>query len=366
MTRARQPLAANGSAEIGEILPIAMAKFDGKGDLVLMNQPFHELMASMKASSTDLPRLLPSGYRTLIKRILKEKSTAELRSVYEGRTLHLVFRSLEGGAYLFILDLTPQEEVKAQLNQSEKMASLGLLTAGLAHEINTPLGAINSNNDTISRSIMKIRQLLQDADHPDVSARKRDVGRLVDLMGEVCENTSIATERLISIVGSLKNFARLDEPDFMDADIREGIDSTLTIVQHQLRNRIRVEKEYGDIPPVECYPNRLNQVFMNLLVNAAQAIPERGTITIRTSRAGDFVRIAISDTGVGIPNENLPKIFDPGFTTKGVGVGTGLGLPICYKIIQEHQGKIEVESSEGGTTFTIVLPLKQARKVRNG
>jgi two-component system, NtrC family, sensor kinase len=140
----------------------------------------------------------------------------------------------------------------------------------------------------------------------------------------------------------------------------------LTIVQHQLRNRVRVEKEYGDIPTVECYPNRLNQVFMNLLVNAAQAIPELGTITIKTSRTEDSVRIAISDTGVGIPNENLPKIFDPGFTTKGVGVGTGLGLPICYKIIQEHQGRIEVESSDHGTTFTIVLPLKQARKVRNG
>jgi signal transduction histidine kinase len=366
MTRARQPLATNSSAEIGEILPIPMAQFDGKGDLVLMNQAFRDLLASMKASSTDLPRLLPSDYRTLIKRILEEKSSEEHRSVFEGRTLHLVFKSSGVGAYLFVLDMTLQEEVKAQLNQSEKMASLGLLTAGLAHEINTPLGAIHSNNDTISRSIAKIRQLLQNPDAPDGSAARRNVGRLVDLMGEVCENTSIATERLIGIVSSLKNFTRLDEPDRMDADLHEGIDSTLTIVQHQFRNRIRVEKEYGDIPTVECYPNRLNQVFMNLLVNAAQAIPERGTVTIRTSKTEDSVRIAISDTGVGIPNENLSKIFDPGFTTKGVGVGTGLGLPICYKIIQEHQGKIEVESSDRGTTFTIVLPLRQARKVQNG
>jgi len=355
---------ANGSAEIFEILPIATAKFSPFGDLLFMNHAFRDLLASMEASSHE--QLLPPGYRSLIKRVLRGKSSEELRSVHEGRTLHLVFKSSEDGVYLFVIDLTPQEEIKAQLSQSEKMASLGLLIAGLAHEINTPLGAINSNNDTISRSIVRIRQLLQNSDHDDASARKRDTGRLVDLMEQVCENTSLATERLIGIVSSLKNFSRLDEADRKEADIHEGIESTLTIVQHKLRNRIRVEKQYGDIPPVECHPNRLNQVFMNLLVNAAQAIPERGTITIRTSRAGDSVRIAISDTGVGIPIENLPKIFDPGFTTKGVGVGTGLGLPICFKIIQEHQGKIEVESSDRGTTFTIVLPLRQERRVRHG
>jgi two-component system NtrC family sensor kinase len=112
----------------------------------------------------------------------------------------------------------------------------------------------------------------------------------------------------------------------------------LTIVQHQFKNKIQVVKQYGDIPPVDCHPNALNQVFMNLLVNAAQAIPDRGTITIKTSKEGDFVRIAISDTGVGISDENLPKVFDPGFTTKGVGVGTGLGLSICYKIIPGASG----------------------------
>ena len=365
MTRNRLPV-ANGSAEISEILPIAMARFDGQGELLFMNHAFRQLLESMKASSRKLPRFLPPGYRAVIKRVLKDKTSEELRSVHEGRTLHLVFKSSEGGVYLFIIDLTPQEEVKAQLIQSEKMASLGLLIAGLAHEINTPLGAINSNNDTISRSLARIRQLFQNPDTSDALTRMHDTGRLIALMEEVCANTCLATERLISVVTSLKNFTRLDEADRKEADIHEGIDSTLTLVQHKLRNRILVEKQYGDIPLVECHPNRLNQVFMNLLVNAAQAIPERGTITIRTSRAGDSVRIAFSDTGVGIPEENLPRIFDPGFTTKGVGVGTGLGLPICYKIIQEHQGTIEVESSNRGTTFTIVLPLKQSRKVKHG
>jgi two-component system NtrC family sensor kinase len=127
-----------------------------------------------------------------------------------------------------------------------------------------------------------------------------------------------------------------------------------------------VEKQYGNIPQVECHPNRLNQVFMNLLVNASQAIPDQGTITIRTAKKGDSVKISISDTGVGIPPENLSRVFDPGFTTKGVGVGTGLGLSICYKIIEEHQGKIDVESSDKGTTFTITLPLGHGKKVKSG
>jgi len=137
----------------------------------------------------------------------------------------------------------------------------------------------------------------------------------------------------------------------------------LVLVQHQFKGRIKVIKEYGDIPLVECYPNRLNQVFMNMLVNAGQAIAERGTVTIRTYLEDDFVKIAISDTGLGIKPESLSKIFDPGFTTKGVGVGTGLGLSICYRIIQEHKGSIEVASDDTGTTFTIKLPLHQGGEV---
>ena len=129
-------------------------------------------------------------------------------------------------------------------------------------------------------------------------------------------------------------------------------------MHHQLKNRIQVEKRFADLPEIECHPNQLNQVFMNILVNAAQAIPDGGTITIETFEEGENVKVVISDTGVGIPREHLSKIFDPGFTTKGVGVGTGLGLSICYKIVRDHNGKIEVESSNTGTTFTITLPIK--------
>ena len=238
----------------------------------------------------------------------------------------------------------------SQLIQTEKMAALGLLVAGVAHEINTPMGAIHSNNDIMTRAVGKVRKLLEPA--PD-----NEVRRLLDILGEVCRNNEIATERIMKIVGSLKNFARLDEAERKKVDIHDGIESTLSLLRHQLKNRIRIVKSFGDIPEIECYPNELNQVFMNILVNAAQAIKHRGEITVKTWREGDRVKIAISDTGVGIPPENLSKVFDPGFTTKGVGLGTGLGLSICYKIIQDHRGTIAAESSKQGTTFTISIPL---------
>jgi two-component system, NtrC family, sensor kinase len=238
----------------------------------------------------------------------------------------------------------------SQLIQSEKMAALGLLVAGVAHEINTPMGAIHSNNDIMTRAVGKVRKLLEPA--PD-----KEVRRLLDILGEICRNNEIATERIMNIVRSLKNFARLDEAERKKVNIHEGIESTLSLLRHQLKNRIRIVKCFGDIPEIECYPNELNQVFMNILVNAAQAIKHRGEITVKTWREGDRVKIAISDTGVGIPPENLSKVFDPGFTTKGVGLGTGLGLSICYKIIQDHRGTIEAESSKQGTTFTISIPL---------
>ena len=355
------------TSEIPEILPMAMLKLDKMGKVLFMNHAAHELLASMDLTAEALSQRLPPRHRSLVRMVLREKRVEEMDWAHSGRSLHLIYKSSQDGsaAYVFIIDLTSQEEARAQLIQSEKMASLGLLIAGLAHEINTPLGAIHSNNDTISRSIAKIRQILVD-ESMSAPDRKRAETRLVDIMQELCQNTSLASERLMGIVGSLKNFARLDEAELQKADIHEGLESTLTIVQHQLKNRIDVIKNYGNIPHVECHPNALNQVFMNLLVNAAQAIPERGTITIRTFKKGDSVRIAISDTGIGIPAENLSKVFDPGFTTKGVGVGTGLGLSICYKIIQQHGGKIDVESSDRGTTFTIVLPLGHSRTVKRG
>jgi signal transduction histidine kinase len=166
-----------------------------------------------------------------------------------------------------------------------------------------------------------------------------------------------ATERVSNIVKRLRSFARLDEAELKTVDIHEGLDDTLTLIQHELRRSIKVTKEYGKIPMIAVNPGRLNQVFLNMLINARQAIKTAGEITIRTFLKDGKVHISISDTGVGIPPENIERLFDPGFTTKGVGVGTGLGLSICYQIIQDHKGEIKVESEPGkGSTFTIVLP----------
>jgi len=183
--------------------------------------------------------------------------------------------------------------------------------------------------------------------------------QLVEMIKENHRITLTAGNRIAKIVRSLKNFARLDEAEFQNADLHEGLDSTLTLVHHELRNRAVVVKDYGTLPLVYCSPNQLNQVFMNLFINASQAIDGKGEIRIKTRADGAKVSIQIADTGKGILPEHLPKIFDPGFTTKGTGVGTGLGLSISYNIIQKHKGTITVESEPGkGTEFTITLPLQ--------
>ena len=168
--------------------------------------------------------------------------------------------------------------------------------------------------------------------------------------------TTTASARIAKIVKSLRAFARLDEAEFLKTNIHDGLDSTLMLIDHELEGRITVIKQYGDIPDIGCYPNELNQVFMNVLMNAVQAIEQDGQIVINTSLKNDKVIVKISDNGIGIPQDAMDKIFNPGFTGKGVGVGTGLGLSITYNIIQKHHGEVQVESEVGkGTTFFIIL-----------
>ncbi len=249
------------------------------------------------------------------------------------------------------------KETQIQLIQSEKMASLGLLVAGIAHEINTPIGAVNSMHDTLVRSTRKLKGILRSnlSEQYEQNQELQSILRIIDDANKVIES---GTDRVTNIVRRLRSFARLDEAELKKTDIHEGLEDTLTIIHHELKHKAVVIKNYGDIPPIPCYPGPLNQVFLNLLVNASQAIKDKGEIKIATHREGKSVFIEIQDNGTGISAEHLKRVFDPGFTTKGVGVGTGLGLSICYQIIQDHRGEIKVESEVGrGTTFTIILPM---------
>ncbi|MCR5265254.1 MAG: hypothetical protein K6E29_01505 [Cyanobacteria bacterium RUI128] len=229
-------------------------------------------------------------------------------------------------------------ETQLQLINSEKMASLGQLIAGVAHEINTPVAAIKANNEIITKLISKI-----------------DDEKLKNLFNDINSTDREAIQRINKLVISLKKFVRLDEAELQDADINKELDLTLDLIRHETKHRIKIEKQYGDIPMVKCYPNMLNQVFMNILVNACQAIDDEGTITIKTEFKNKNLTISISDTGRGI--KDTKKIFEAGYTTKGVGVGTGLGLAISSKIIAKHEGKIKVESELGkGSKFIITIP----------
>jgi PAS domain S-box-containing protein len=247
-------------------------------------------------------------------------------------------------------------EKQMQLVQSEKMASLGMLVAGIAHEINTPIGAVNSMHNTLVRSTQKLKLLLE-KDFPELFANNRRLKTILKAIDDANQVIESGSSRVTTIVRRLKSFARLDEAELKTVDIHEGLEDTLTIIHHELKHKVKVVKRYGELPAVPCYPGPLNQVFLNLFINANQAIADTGEVTVTTSADEANLYIEIRDSGNGIPPEVVKRIFDPGFTTKGVGVGTGLGLSICYQIMQDHHGEIRVESEEGqGSAFTVVLP----------
>jgi len=238
------------------------------------------------------------------------------------------------------------QDAQTRLIQSEKMASLGQLVAGVAHEINTPIGSLNSNNDIFIKCLDKIKN------------HNTDIAGYLEIIEDTVKINSEAIKRINSIVKALKNFARLDESEYKEVDIHDGIKSTLMLINHETKGKIQIIEAFEKLPLIKCYPNQLNQVFMNILINACQSIEKNGEIKISTYIEGSKAIIIIADNGKGIPEYNLNKIFDPGFTTKGVGVGTGLGLSICYQIIEKHKGSLKVESTlNKGSKFTIELPL---------
>jgi PAS domain S-box-containing protein len=273
---------------------------------------------------------------------------------------------------------------QGQLVHSEKMASIGQLAAGVAHDINNPVGFVISNLNTLTfylktvGAALKMHQALCDclkADRLDQVAAlladidtfdlEEDLAFVLDDAAQLLAESLDGADRIKGIVQNLRNFARHDESDVAEADLNHGLQSTLKMVWNELKNHCTVNEEYGDIPLLRYHPGQLNQVFMNLLINAGQAIQGEGTVTIKSWLEDENICVSVADTGCGIPAEQQTKIFDPFFTTKPVGKGTGLGLSVSYGIVQAHGGNIEVSSEVGkGSTFTVVLPLNGLAEVQ--
>ncbi len=277
-----------------------------------------------------------------------------------GYIRYLDFQQLEEQNRALEENLRLLRETQSKLFMQEKMASLGDLVSGVAHEMNTPLGAAKSMHDTLVRATEKLRQALETG-YPDAYGDARTVQPVLKTMADANRIVSEGIERASGIVASLRNFARLDEAEFQTVDLHEGIDSALTLLESQMGEKVAVVKNYGDIEPVYCAPGQLNQVFMHLLKNALQAIEETGQITISTSSADDMVYVRIRDTGVGIPPAQLERIFDFDFQGGDGRMKMGFGLSTDFKIVQDHRGEIQIESEVGtGTEVTVSLPVTEA------
>jgi two-component system NtrC family sensor kinase len=268
------------------------------------------------------------------------------------------------------LDLQSTQE---QLIQTEKMASLGQLVAGIAHEIKNPLNFIYGNTGFLADYTQKLQNLIDSFEKlSSISIEDRaEISRLKDSLHysfikedlkTLIDNFSEGARRINTIVSDLRAFSRMDADRISEVDIHASLEMSLNLMRNQYKNRIEIHKEYGDIPKIQGYLGKLNQVFMNLLSNAFHAIQGKGDVWIRTRSNDGNVEIEIEDSGVGIPKENLKRIFEPFFSTKPVGQGTGLGLSISYGIIEQHQGKIQVTSiPQKGSSFIVRLPIFQEK-----
>jgi len=322
-----------------------------------------EVMASFNVMESALEKAVSEQLKA---NDTLEKLNAELETSVINRTEKLTSA------------LRELKQMQNKLLHSEKMAALGQLSAGVAHEINNPISFISSNMSSLSQYIGEILELLDT--YEAAESQIQDIKLLKDILAVKGESdidfikkdikdlileSEDGVQRVKKIVHDLKNFCFSGEEEWQFSDIHSGLDSTLNILRNEIKDRIEVIKQYGEIPQVECVPSQLNQVFLNLLVNAAQAIEDQGKITISTGLEGNQqVWIEVSDTGKGIPEEHRQKIFDPFFTSKQVGEGTGLGLSLSYGIVQKHTGRIEVKTSIGeGSTFTIWLPIRQSQAI---
>jgi two-component system NtrC family sensor kinase len=301
--------------------------------------------------------------------------TKPISPVILGHRLRYMLRTAQVSAALASSEAR-FEATRTQLLQSEKMASIGQLAAGVAHEINNPIGYVNSNLGSLEAYLKQVFQVIDAYKHAECAIAdpaelclireakdSADLDFLTEDVFALLHESREGVSRVAKIVQDLKDFSRVgSEDEWSWANLHEGLDSTINIVNNEIKYKAVLVKHYGELPEIECLPSQLNQVFMNMLVNAAQAIEEQGTITVRSGMNGaDEAWIEFSDTGKGISPEHVNRIFDPFFTTKPIGKGTGLGLSLSYGIVQKHHGRIAVESEVGrGTTFHITVPVRQA------
>ncbi len=336
----------------------------------ILGQPCGTMFPGRDAATLEAP----------LRRVLKtgQPAQAEFRTVdrlFMGYYFPIHRGEAVGGVVARYQDVTAERQMEHQLLHSEKMAAIGQLSAGIAHEINNPVGFILSNLNRMAeysaalsafgKHTAQLRNEVKAGAQDPTEAwdayvrllKESDLEFLVEDVSDIVSECREGAERIRKIVQNLKTFSHPDTVDLTYADLNQGLESTLNIVWNELKYTCEVVKELGEIPQILCQSQQINQVFMNLLVNGAHAIEKHGVITLRTRAEGDGVAVSISDTGKGIPPENLRRIFDPFFTTKPAGKGTGLGLHLASGIVRAHGGRIEVDSSVGvGTTFTVHLP----------
>ncbi|HEV7914135.1 MAG TPA: ATP-binding protein [Albitalea sp.] len=337
-----------------------LARLDARDRLLILKKPFDNIEVRQLASALAAKWQMTQRASLQIDRL--EQAVGE-------RT-----HSLTQANQALQAEISERKQLEAQLVQSEKLASIGQLAAGVAHEINNPIGYIFSNFTTLEKYLDDLFEVLSAYEAAEAGVASAEPAAALKALRERVQleflkedapalmlESREGIERVRQIVQDLKDFSRVDSgQEWQLADLHKGIDSTLNIVASEVRYKADVVKEYGELPAVECLPSQINQVVMNLVVNAAHAIgPARGRITIRTGTDGDEVWFEVSDTGCGIAPQNLSRIFDPFFTTKPIGQGTGLGLALSYGVVRKHGGRIDVRSQPGeGSHFRVVLPAR--------
>jgi two-component system NtrC family sensor kinase len=388
----------NAAAALPEALRAKAEQTRGAGEALLKHRAAEQTLANKLEFLTSGPRLdtLTFSFNRELEAMLQDKERFRVYLIYYAGALLilLAYLGFELKAANLSLERRVEErtrelsealqhlkESESQLIQSEKMSSLGQMVAGVAHEINTPLAYVKNSLGTVADKLPDLGKVIAESEqlltmlqaggnaNAEILSRQFALvsahiarlkqQRVMDGLTGLVKDGLYGTGQMAEIVGNLKDFSRLDRSKVTNFNLNEGLNSTLLLAKHLLKS-VSVDKQFGDIPAIICSPSQINQVFLNLVTNAAQAMDDRqGTLTLITRNENGGVAVEVADNGKGIPPEVLPKIFDPFFSTKEVGKGTGLGLSISYKIVEQHGGRITVESQLGiGTQFTVWLPLK--------